>query len=176
MLLCAALASVLPPVPAGEIYRTVDEDGRTVFTDEPPDEDAEPLRLPPITTIPAPATSGTPPRSEVTPVSEPARDERVSGVDITFPPAGEAIRRVAGQVEVRVRLEPAGLELPQDYQVEIHVDGELAGTAGGREVTVGPLHPGPHSLQAVVIDAAGGRVAESATVDFHLIRQTVTQE
>jgi len=171
LLLTALLMSTT--LAASEIYRTEDEDGNVTFTDQPPSDDAEPMPLGEINIIePAAERNANRPATG----SSGAEDEQPApdydGVRIVFPPAGEATRRVTGEVPVRVELEPGDAELAAGYEVRIDVDGNEAGRAQSTQVRVGPLDPGPHDLRAAVVAPNGSTVVESETLRFYLIRQT----
>lgn len=171
LLLAAVLTSTA--LAASEIYRTEDEDGNVTFTDQPPSDDAEPIPLGEINILQPSAERGAEQRDTGASSAEdeqPAPD--YDGVRIVFPPAGEATRRVTGEVPVRVELEPADAELAAGYEVRIDVDGNEAGRAQSTEVRVGTLDPGPHDLRAAVVAPDGSTVVESETLRFYLIRQT----
>jgi len=174
--MCAAIATawlLAMTASASEIYRTVDEHGNPMFTDQPPDDDAQAEPLGDIIIVQPP------PRRERT--QERTADEGqegegapgYEGVRIVFPPAEEATRRVTGEVPVRVELDPEDRELTQGHRVRIYVDGTSEGEAPATEVTVGPLNPGPHRLRAAVVNAEGQTLVESSEILFYLIRQTV---
>lgn len=171
-LLTFALLLAALPVAAGEVYRWVDEDGRTVYSDQPPEDGAEAEPLPEINVVPAGETGVSSPGRE----RESARDEgppAIDGLRIVFPPAEEATRRTAGRVPVRVALEPEGAALGDGHRVRVLVDGSAAGEAAATTVVVGPLDPGPHDLQAQLVDSGGRVRTESPEIMFYLIRQAV---
>ena len=157
---------------ASEIYRTVDEHGNPMFTDQPPDDGAQAEPLGDIITVqPPPRSQRT---EERTPVAQGGEEAPgYEGVRIVFPPAEEATRRVTGEVPVRVQLDPEDRELAEGHRVRIYVDGTSEGEAPATEVTVGPLNPGPHRLRAAVVNAEGQTLVESSEILFYLIRQTV---
>lgn len=163
------------PLMAGEIYRTVDEDGNTVFTDQPPSDDARPEELQGITTIESEPVERAPDTGQDSSMAEEQDPEAAyEGLRIVFPPAEEATRRVTGEVTVRVEVDPQGTPIAEGHRLRVHVDGEPAGESGGKEVRVGPLNPGPHRLQARLVGGDGGAIVESSEITFYLIRQTVS--
>lgn len=170
------LMLVALPLAAGKIYRSEDEEGRPVFSDQPPADDAEAEPLPDINIVPGTDASSPSRTSDSSSRTEPDRTEAAdgyAGAAIAFPPADEATRRVTGRVPVRIALEPAGTELAEGHRVRVYVDGTVEGEAASTEVTVGPLNPGPHSVRASVLDADGRVLVETGEIRFHLIRQTV---
>lgn len=174
-LLGLAVALAAGTVAATDIYRTEDADGNVIYTDEPPSEDAEPLDLDTINVgDPLPVRSDSNRDDDASADADAEAEETdYDGVRIVFPPAEEATRRVTGRVPVRVELEPEDATLADGHAVRVDVDGDEAGRAASTEVEVGPLSPGPHDLQAAVVDADGDTVVTSETIRFHLLRQNV---
>lgn len=166
MLVLAALPAV-----AQEIYRTTDEDGNVMFTDEPPSDDAEPVTLEPLTTVPAqqPQVSATEdePEPDATAAGTTGAYE---GVRIAYPPADQAVRHNGGQVPVRVELLPEGVELADGHTVLIVLDGQEHDAGRGTQITVGPVDRGPHRVRARILDRGGRVVAESPPARFVLLR------
>lgn len=162
------------PLMAGEIYRSVDEHGNVMFSDQPPDDDAEAEPLGDIIVVQPPPRRDDRSADREDP-AETGGDDDVpyEGVQIVFPPADEATRRVTGEVPVRVELSPAGTELREGHRVRVEVDGRHEGEAPATEITVGPLNPGPRTIRATVVDRDGAALVRSEEIRFHLIRQTV---
>jgi|AntRauTorcE11897_2_1112592.scaffolds.fasta_scaffold13927_2 hypothetical protein len=172
VVLPAALAA--GPVAASEIYRTTDADGNVVFTDEPPSDNAEPIKLDPLTTVkpiegdPVGASSaGTSGEEPDTPANG------ISGIAIAYPENEKGIRHNGGNVPFSVALEPEGATLPRGHQVEIILDGEARGRAASTQVTVSPVERGPHTVRARIIDNAGQTRYESESVKFYLLRKAL---
>lgn len=166
MLMLAALPAV-----ADEIYRTTDEDGNVVFTDQPPSDDAEPITLDPLTTVPAqqprvPETPGDTGADE----GDAATTAGYEGVRVAYPPADQAVRHNGGMVPIRVTLRPEGVGLAEGHTVVVVLDGEAHGAGRGMEVTVGPLDRGPHRVRARIVDRGGRVVTESPSIRFMLLR------
>jgi hypothetical protein len=176
------LLLVLLPALAGaeEIYRTTDDQGNPLFTDDPPSDDAEPVKLDPITTVPAaepdqapdPASSGG--AQETTDQAGP--EPEYEGIVVEYPPADQAVRHNGGLVPVRVALRPEGARLAEGHQVEVLLDGEVRGRGASLQVSVSAVARGPHTVRARVIDAQGRPVVSSAPVDFMLLRVALGNE
>ncbi|WP_083331026.1 DUF4124 domain-containing protein [Halofilum ochraceum] len=170
MVLPAALAA--GPVVASEIYRTTDEDGNVVFTDDPPDEDAEPVELDPLTTVEP--VEGDPDGAVNSSSGEPDTPSNgISGIAIAYPENEKGIRHNGGNVPFEVALEPEGATLPRGHQVEIILDGEVRGRAASARVTVSPVNRGPHTVRARIIDSSGQTRYESDSVKFYLLRKAL---
>jgi len=154
------------------IYRSVDEDGNVIYTDKPPTDDAEPVELDPVTTVPAYRNDETEPE----PGDEVAQAApSYAGVSITYPTPDQAIRHNGGRVPFEVEVLPEGVQLAQEHRVEILVDGAVKGSGRPPTVTAGIINRGPHNAFARVVDAGGNTLAESPTVNFFLLRASVNQ-
>ncbi|MFW5969028.1 MAG: DUF4124 domain-containing protein [Halofilum sp. (in: g-proteobacteria)] len=177
ILLPAALAAG-PVVAGSDIYRTTDEDGNVVFTDEPPSDDAEPLDLKPLTTADPVEGEGEP--EELDDADSGASDDEpdtpsngLQGISIAYPENEKGIRHNGGNVPFEVALEPEDAALPRGHQIEIIVDGEVRERAASTKITVSTLDRGPHTVRARVIDNAGKTRYESDSVKFYLLRKAL---
>lgn len=171
-LLLIALLFLPLPIAAAEVYRTVDEDGNVVYTDKPPTDDAEPVELDPVTTIPAYRRD----EADAEPDDEVARAApSYGGLSITYPTPDQAIRHNGGQVPFEVEVLPEGVQLAEEHRIEILVDGSVKGSGRPPTVTAGIIDRGPHDAFARVVDAGGNTLAESPTVNFFLLRASVNQ-
>lgn len=172
----ATLAALLllPVLAAAEqIYRSTDEQGNPVFTDEPSSEEAEPVPLEPLTTVPpgeAPPELDEPEQGSA---QNDAQDGSYQDIEITYPPAGQAVRHNGGMVPFRVALKPEGKELAEGHRVEIMLDGEVRGSGANTQVSVSPVNRGSHTVVARIVDGTGSPVIASSPVDFHLLRASV---
>lgn len=162
------------PVAASEIYRTTDEDGNVVFTDEPPTEDAEPVELDPLNTV-EPIEGDPDAASSIDSSGEDpdAPANGISGISIAYPENGKGIRHNGGNVPFQVALQPEGATLPRGHQVEIILDGKVRARAASTQVTVSPVDRGPHTVRARIIDKSGQTRYESDSVKFYLLRKAL---
>ncbi len=156
------------PGMAQKIYKTVDEDGNVVYTDEPPTPDAEPMDLPPIT-VADPFTSqpGTassdgegeaveaPPYPNLAMVS-PASEEHFWGTGGTF----------------RAQLAADGGLRPGD-SVRFFLDGELAGIVQDLWMEFAGIDRGEHKIRAEIVDGSGKVVAATGDVTFFMRKHSV---
>ncbi len=161
LLLALAITS-LPATSA--IYKSLDADGNTVFSDAPLDKDDEEIALPPINTLPA----FTPPANTQAPVNKTPPSEPLYTLAFSYPQHDQAIRNNAGNLTITLSLAPA-------------IDGKntlLVVTLDGREIARGvnthiPLNNiprGTHTLAAHIENADGHKLAEADSVQFHLLR------
>jgi hypothetical protein len=181
-LLVLPLALAMTPAAgaADEIYRTTNENGDVVFTDEPPSDDAEPLKLDPLTTVPPVQTDGAAggtAAEQTEPTAEAKKDQTpangISGVRLVYPPDEKGIRHNGGNVPFRVEFDPEGTPLPRGHRLVVMLDGEMRARSTGTEVVVSPVDRGPHNAKVRVVDAAGRTRFESESVKFYLLRARV---
>lgn len=158
---------------AEQIYRSTDEQGNPVFTDEPPSEGAEPIPLNPLTTVPA----GEAPPGLDDPEQESAgnstQDQPYRDIAVSYPPAGQAVRHNGGMVPFRVQIEPEGKRLGEGHRVEILLNGEVRGSGASTQVSVSPVNRGSHTVVARIVDAQGTPLIASPPTDFHLLRASI---
>jgi hypothetical protein len=164
-------ALLLPMLAAAEqIYRSTDEQGNPVFTDEPT-EGAEPVPLDPLTTVPAGEAPEELDESAPDNGQSESQPETYQGIEITYPPSGQAVRHNGGMVPFRVELK--GRKLAEGHRVEILLDGEVRGSGSSTQVSVSPVNRGSHTVVARIVDAQGSPLIASSPVDFHLLRASV---
>ena len=156
-----------------QIYRSVDEDGNVVYSDTPPSDDAEPVELEPLTTVPGIDTEEAAQATDGEEADEEPRGVSYGGLEVIYPSADSVVRHNGGQVPFEVRLLPEGIVMPPEHRIEILVDGEVRGGGNATTVTVGPVDRGPHTARARVVDAGGNVYALSPQVNFFLKRHSV---
>ncbi|MFP1683734.1 DUF4124 domain-containing protein [Alloalcanivorax sp. C16-1] len=156
----------------GAIYRTVDENGNVLFTDNPPDKGrAEPVQVGPVNTMEG--------RREALPVLAP--DQPEPREDTTEPAPADAGYRA---LRITTPADGATVRMPQDNPVAVQASAEPALLNGhrlvildnGQPVDGGALdfpNPGPHRLQAVIEDENGRRLITSSPVTLHVHRTNI---
>lgn len=161
-----ALASI-SPVQAQNIYKTVDENGNTVFTDQKPSEDAQPIRLRELTVV-DPVELGD--EQAVTGDGEESGSGAAApnfGLRIVTPNADETIWNTAYVLTVQVQ---ADRELPSGARLAYLVDGEVRTTTRAQSVEIEDIFRGEHQL-SVELRASDGRVMASAGPVTFFMRQ-----
>ena len=156
---------------AAQVYKTVDENGNVVYTDQPPKEGAEPIKLRPISVIEAPVYEKAEPvdAAEEESKEKPLRFLRkhYEGFAIVSPNQEESIWYADGVVPVAWST-PNPLE--PGMQVTVSVDGRAQPPTSERVVAFTGLERGEHTASAVLTDAKNRRVATAETITF-FIRQ-----
>jgi len=158
--LCLALACTTAL--AEKVYKVIQPDGSVLFTDSPPpDENAEPVDIPPINTTPPLAS----PRDafDDSPAAEP--QQAYAEFKITSPENDASFWDTGGNVSVELSLEPS---LRPGDKIDVLLDGESAGGGRSTAITLTEMDRGTHNIQALVKDSAGKVLARSNTVTFTL--------
>lgn len=159
VLTIAALTALtaISPVAAQEIYKTVDENGNTVYTDQKPSEDAQPITLRELTVV-DPVDLGN--EQAISGNAEESGNGASApdfGLRIVTPNADETIWNTAYVLTVQVQTER---ELPAGARLAYLVDGEVRSTTRARSVEIEEVYRGEHTL-SVELRASDGRVLGS---------------
>lgn len=157
-LLCAAQA------PA-EIYKTVDKNGNVVYTDNPPTDDAEAVKLRAINTLPTqePRTSDEPmPMAPQAAVNY--QVEVISPRNEVVIPPGE--RDLAVAVSISPGLHP-------DHLVTYYLDGDLIEETQSSSIVIQDVPRGSRTLSIEVIDQQGEVLGKSDPVTVNVIRPPI---
>lgn len=161
--LTVLLFLVFTIVTAETVYKTVDEDGNVIFSDQPSDG-AEQIELQQLQTIKNPNTPRLPPRNTSARAPDPA--DYYQALSITSPADGEGYRNNAGNLSVSLSLQPA---LKSGHKVVIKLDGVEIASGTALSATVENVDRGTHSLSATVVDAEGNNLI-STTSSFTMLR------
>ncbi len=165
-LLLLSLLLAIPMAAAAQIYRSVDEQGNVVFSDQPPPagSEGEQVELQPLNTTPAPE-----PRPEPAPQEEeeaaPVADY---GVTITDPANETTIPMGPGNFTVSARVEPP--PGPDDL-LQLRLNGENRGDpqrSGIWELT--NVFRGAHDITVSVLDKDGNDLVTSDPVRVYVLR------
>lgn len=151
------------------VYKTVDEQGNIIYTDDP-NSKGKAVDLPPLSTVP-PSTNATEKPGKIP--AEADRSARYQAVTVVSPTQDGTVRDNPGQVSVKVQVAPA-LDSKAGDRIQYLLDGKPQGEPSTSDtVTFNNVDRGEHTVQAVVIDAAGKELKRSAAVRFYLHRQSV---
>ncbi len=165
----AAVTFVLSSGLSAAVYKSVDSEGHVVYTDEP-GGDAKPVKLPPLSTVPAPTYKSSTQSSADTEQSTSTNYQQIS---IVSPTQDETLRDNTGAVPVNVVLQPA-LNSVAGHRYRYYLDGQAQGkpTESG-QISFANLDRGSHSVEAAVVDNAGRELIRSGSVQFFLHRQSI---
>ena len=154
--LCASFAS--SAAQAGKLYKWVDANGVTHFSDVPADG-AQPITVDGAQSYHAPASRVAAPLPGASPLAGPASG--YSSLVVTAPADGAVLWNADGHITVAAALEPA---LTSGHHLWFELDGTRHEASGASTDVEAPR--GEHSLVAVVTDQSGAEVARSAAVSF----------
>jgi hypothetical protein len=151
----------------GDIYKVVDKDGNVTFTDQPPNDAAQPLDLPPLSVIetdiqlPETAAAGSA-ADEPKPPTIRQLKKQFRDFKITRPQPEETFWGTANSVVVSWG---SSQPIPQNMSARLFVDGagQDAPAKGGVTLT---LDRGEHQVYAQLRDEQNRRIATTDTVTF----------
>lgn len=153
-----------------EVFRWVDEEGITHFSDRP-HEGAEIVTLPEAQTFSAPAAP--PRRKTVEPETDSDEHVGYKGLRIISPGQDEVLWNTGGTLNVQVDAEP---QLQAGHSVQLFLDGQRVNAlAGGpRNFQLTEVFRGTHSLRAEIHDTNGTGLFQSTAITF-TVQQTSVQ-
>lgn len=163
-LLCLAL---IAPWVMADVYKTVDKDGRTVYTDKPKNDNAEKLELREINTVP-----GATPLPHSSPVD--SMQSRAAAlnyrIDIISPRNDVSIPVGQRDLAIAITLQPA---LQNGHLLVYFMNGELLEETTMNNIIVKDVPRGTHTLVVETIDANGRSLGTSAPVIVNVIRPNI---
>ena len=173
ILITFTLALTATPLMA-QVYKIVDADGNVTYTDKPPREGAEPIKLAPISVIEAPVyekASGGSAQGEDDEMS--LRDMRRNYRDfaIIAPQQEESIWHPEEAVIIAWS---TGIQLQEGMKVTIFLNGRQQATTTERVVPVSGLERGEYTVTAELKDARNRRVVSAQAVTFFIRRPGLT--
>ncbi|AFJ01756.1 hypothetical protein Q7C_584 [Methylophaga frappieri] len=171
----ALLLCFLPVVITAEVYRWVDENGNTVFSDQPV-ENAEPVDLPEASTYSPVDLPDIDPDSDETD-SDLTEEEATAVPDyeigVVSPQDDETMRINNGNLTVNIEIRPA-LSSDRQDKIQLNLDGRPHGEPLPQlSFSLENLDRGTHTLSASVINQNGEVIAESPQIKFHLQRNSI---
>jgi hypothetical protein len=149
------------------VYKWVDEDGVTHYSDQP-HENAEKVQLTQPQTYSAPRISS---QVRSTSAETPAATNAYSTCNVVQPTNDQSFPNVTSvTASVQISPPPHGGD-----QALLLLDGTRVPNfpAGGGSVTINPIDRGTHSLQVVVQDSSGKVLCQSANVSFTVLQPSV---
>jgi hypothetical protein len=163
ILLSAFIGTTASSAPA---WTWVDANGQTHFSDRPVDG-ARQVELSGAQGFGAPSAAR---------ATRSASAQQTPGtpyqIDIVSPAEQETLWNIGTQLSVQIRLQP---QLQPGHRYDLALDGQrLNLNTSNARLTLSDVYRGTHTLQVIVIDAAGAEVMRSASRTF-FVQQTSTQ-
>lgn len=148
-------------IAAETVYKSVDEQGNVIFSDQP-SANAEKLEVEAAPTIDFEQLS-LPPRAKET-VENSATYQQVL---ILEPGNEQTIHDNPGNLTVLIASEPT---LKQEHQIMLEMDGKRVSTGTGNTVKIENIDRGQHTLTARIVDANGNVLLSSRPTTFFMRR------
>lgn len=155
---------------SAEVYRSVDEDGNVIFSDQP-SPGAEEIKIDSIQTVDAPPVKSST-TGDASGGKKDDTENAYTSVAIQSPGSGEAISANDGNITVSVSVSPQ-LNVRIGHKVVIYLDGSEAGRGISMQYDLTNLDRGTHSLAAAVVDDNGSEMIRSAPISFTIHRHSV---
>ncbi len=151
------------------VYKSVDAQGNTVYTDEPT-AGAKPVDLPPLSTIPPPSYSA---GKKAVSADKDVVTATYREISIVAPVAEATVRDNTGAVPVNASLDPP-LKVSAGHRFQFYLDGQTQGEATrSSQIVLANVNRGAHNVAVAVVDAGGKEVIRSSPVQFYLHRQSI---
>ena len=159
-----------------ELFKWVDDEGNTIYSDQPPvgteksEHQVDEEKLPPI--ISTPALEKPSRTSTNTTAGSTNTAERYKSLAIVSPKNDTSVRQNAGNVSIKVAIDPYLFNERGDLLV-IYMDNQEV--ARGRESSVQLIEVdrGTHTIRAEIIGANGKTLKKAKPVTFTLHRHSV---
>ena len=146
------------------IYKTIDADGTTVFTDQPAPE-AVLVTPPPLNVVDqAPSTAATPNQTSL--LSAPPA-VRVDNVSIVSPAHEQTFIDPQATLWVEFELSPAET-LPVGLSAQVLLDDKVLSTGSANRLPIDIPERGTHRVLIRLIDPTGTVQLESEAIDIHV--------
>lgn len=170
-MLVLATTSLPAPAETGKIYRVVDEDGNVTYTDQAPEDGAEPMDLPELSIIQMETPEVKAPRAEGGEGEPGPRELRRMYRDfgIRTPQDEETFWGTANQVTVSWGSEQP---LMEGMTVRLYVDGEPRDVTGSSSTTL-TLDRGTHTVRVDLFRGGNRPIVSSSTVTFFVKQASV---
>ena len=153
LLICCVSQSV-----AETVYKTVDENGKVIFTDKP-SGDAETIKIKDLEN-----TIDNPNPAKYKASSQKTESFNYDSFSVLSPKNGEGIRSNNGNISISLSLEPG---LLAGHKLIIMMDGKQIGT--GLNVSLQNVDRGTHTISANVVDSNGKSIISTSS-SFSLLR------
>ncbi|MFT4728902.1 MAG: hypothetical protein ACI9UN_003415 [Granulosicoccus sp.] len=165
-----------------DIYKTIGDDGATLYTDTPTGNSTAlaPLDINVlITPLPGPLsalnTQSADNEGGVEFESADTRPLTVTSVEITSPTHEQTIINPRGSILIGIATGPEN-GMPEGYTAEIKMNGKVVSSSEGTLLALPVPDRGAHSLEAVVLDSKGSVRASSEIVIIHVKKSSVRTE
>jgi len=145
------------------IYKSIDADGTTVFTDQPAPE-ATIITPPPLNIADQPpATSST----SKAPTPSESSAPTIDSVTIISPAHEQTFIDPQSALSVEFSVSPADT-LPVGLTAQVLLDGTVRTSGSNHRLPIDIPERGTHTVQIQIVDSRGDVLAESELIDIHV--------
>lgn len=159
LIISVACAGYIQAAYATEIYKSIDENGNVVFSDQPPTPESEPIVLPepniitsvPVTpSVPRNIDSQSNPDIEIQ-ILSPSNDETFWGTALTFDATFSVLP-----------------EMSDSMSIVIYIDGQRKTVTNSTTITLSDIDRGTHTIRAELLDRRENVLAETESRTFYM--------
>lgn len=145
------------------IYKSIDADGTTVFTDQPAPQ-AVVVTPPPLNVMDRQPASVSP-RTAARPIGN--IDDTLDSVTIVTPAHEETFIDPQSDLWVEFDLSPSDT-LPVGLAAQVLLDGSAVSTGNSNRLSIGTPERGTHTVQIQITSPTGAVVTESDIIEIHV--------
>lgn len=159
-----------------EVYKTVDEDGNVVYTDQPPSTGAEPMQLRELSVVPVPEYASKQKAAKTAGLEEGGEVDLGSlrrgyrDFSLVSPTPEQTF---SGSGNVAVVQWSTRFELQEGMAVIVYLDGQALPPTTQAAITTPPLDRGEHQVRAELVDAQKRNIASAGPVTFFVRQNSV---
>jgi len=171
----ALLLTLVCSTSHAEIYRYINESGKTVFTDRPETDVAEPLKLPQANLSASQTVAPNNRSAALIPADKKTKNAEYQLVRIESPVANIAVREgSSGNLSVTVSSEPI---LRTGHSYRLLLDGNPYGEPSSAQTfQLLNLDRGTHQLAVEILDKSGKSLIHSQAQEIHILRTSFAQK
>jgi len=167
ILLSTLLVTAASGAPA---WTWVDADGQVHFSDRPV-PGARQIELAGAQGFGAPAARPAPATAAGAPPTQAATQAPYRAINISSPEEQQTLWNIGTTLNVQVEMDPP---LSAAHRVDLSLDGQRRNlNTASLQMTLSNVFRGTHTLQVVVIDAAGAEVMRSPTRNFNVQQNSI---
>lgn len=152
---------------ADQLYKSVDEDGNVAYTDIPPDENAQEIKLPKVNITPA-----------IKPVDLNRKNKSATpeyrSLKIIAPEHDSTVFINTSNLNIDVQVIPAVMS-ESGHSLQILMDGNILSEGSRTSMVLDEVDRGAHTISAKVIDQNGRIIILSDPVVVHIRKPSILQ-
>ena len=156
---------------SAQVYKVVDEDGNVTYTDKPPADGSQPIKLAPISIVEAP-TYEQPDKDDAN--GEEGKEmslqylrKEYADFAIIAPKQEESVWHPDTAITVAWNTR---FQLQEGMQVTIYIDGTQQSKSSDQIIAVPQLDRGEHKVEAQLTDSKNRRIATAEPITFFVRR------